>query len=136
MVVNFGPQPDGDFRKEEKQVAEQVGRWMKQYGESVYGCDYAGWKKQPWGYFTRKGDDVYMAVFNLPYSRHLTVETPKGTKVVKATLLGGKDTPVTETARNEYNVDVPEKTPDGPFVIKLQIEESSGDADRYRDALT
>lgn len=136
MVVNFGPQPDGDFRKEEKEMAEQVGRWMDRYGEAVYGCDYAGWEKQPWGYYTRKGDDVYMAVFNLPYSRHLTVKTPKGTKVVRATLLGGKDTSVRETARDEYNVDVPEKTPDGPFVIKLQIEASSGDSDRYRDALT
>lgn len=136
MVVNFGPQPDGDFRKEEKEMAEHVGRWMDRYGEAVYGCDYAGWEKQPWGYYTRKGDDVYMAVFNLPYSRHMTVKTPKGTKVVRATLLGGKDTSVRETARDEYCVDVPEKTPDGPFVIKLQIEASSGDSDRYRDALT
>lgn len=136
MVVNFGPQPDGDFRNEEKYVAEEIGSWMKQYGECVYGCDYAGWKKQPWGYYTRKGDDIYMAVFNLPYSRHLTVSTPKGTKVVKAKLVGGTDTKVTETARNEYNVDVPETTPDGPFVIKLQIEEESSDNDRYRDALT
>ncbi|MDE7237438.1 MAG: alpha-L-fucosidase, partial [Paramuribaculum sp.] len=65
----------------------------------------------------------------------LTVKTPKGTKVVKATLVGGNETPVIETARNEYNVDVPAKTPDGPFVIKLQIEEATGDTDRYRDAL-
>ncbi len=136
MVVNFGPQADGDFRPEEKQLAGEIGRWMKQYGEAVYGCDYAGWKKQPWGYYTRKGDDVYMTVFNLPYSGHLTVETPKGTKVVKASLVGGKETKVTETARNEYNVNVPDKVPGGPFVIKLQIEEASGDSDRYRDALT
>lgn len=94
MVVNFGPQPDGDLREEEKQLAEEVGRWMARYGEAVYGCDYAGWEKQSWGYYTRKGDDVYMAVFNLPYSRHLTVKTPKGTKVTGATLVGGKDTAV------------------------------------------
>ncbi len=136
MVVNFGPQADGDFRPEEKNLAAEIGRWMKRNGEAVYGCGYAGWEKQPWGYYTRKGNDVYMTVFNVPYSRHLTVATPKGTKVVKATLLGGKDTPVTETARNQYNVDVPEKTPDGPFVIKLQIENSADNGDRYRDALT
>lgn len=135
MVVNFGPQPDGDFRKEEKEMAEEVGRWMARYGEAVYGCDYAGWEKQSWGYYTRKGDDVYMAVFNLPYSGHLTVKTPKGTKVTGATLVGGKDTAVRETARDEYNVDVPENTPDGPFVIKLKIEEASDGVDRYREAL-
>ncbi len=136
MVVNFGPQPDGDFRQEEKDMALQVGRWMSRYGEAVYGCGYAGWEKQPWGYYTRTGDDVYMAVFNLPYSRHLTVRTPKGTKVVGASLVGGGDTAVREAARDEYFVDVPRNTPDGPFVIKLRIEESSADAGRYREALT
>ncbi len=55
---------------------------------------------------------------------------------MKASLVGGKETKVTETARNEYNVNVPDKVPGGPFVIKLQIEEASGDSDRYRDALT
>ena len=72
-----------------------------------------------------------------PYSRHLTVATPKGTKVVKATLLGGKDTPVTETARNQHTTSMcPKKLPDGPFVIKLRIENSADNGDRYRDALT
>lgn len=69
------------------------------------------------------------------YSGHLTVKTPEGIKVTGATLVGGKDTAVRETARDEYNVDVPENTPDGPFVIKLTIEEASDGADRYREAL-
>ena len=136
MVVNFGPQPDGDFRSEEKELAKYIGNWMNQYGEAIYGCDYAGWKKQPWGYYTRKDNDIYMVVFNLPYSRHLTVETPKNTRIKKAVMVGGKETGVTETTRNEYNVNVPDKTPEGPFVIKLQIEDASGKSDSYRDALT
>ena len=31
---------------------------------------------------------------------------------------------------------MPAKDPEGPFVIKLQIEENAGVADKYRDALT
>ena len=80
MVVNFGPQADGDFRSEEKELAKSIGAWMKKNGQCIYGCDYAGWEKQPWGYYTRKGSDVYMVVFNCPYSKHLTVKTPKGTR--------------------------------------------------------
>ena len=136
MVVNFGPQPDGDFRPEEKELAEAIGKWMKDYGECVYGCDYAGWDKQAWGYYTRKGKDVYMIVFNPPYSRHLTVKTPKGVKITNGILLKGKELPVRETARNEYIVDMPAKDPSGPFVIKLQTVESDGTTDSYRDALT
>lgn len=51
-------------------------------------------------------------------------------------MTNGKEVAVTETARNEYNVDMPAKAPEGPFVIKLQIEENVSSADKYRDALT
>ena len=77
-----------------------------------------------------------MIVFNPPYSKHLVVKPPKGTKILKATVTNGKEVAVTETARNEYNVDMPAKAPEGPFVIKLQIEENVSSADKYRDALT
>lgn len=136
MVVNFGPQPDGDFRTEEKQLASAIGAWMQKYGACIYGCDYAGWDKQSWGYYTRKDSDVYMVVFNPPYSCHLTVKVPKGTKVLKAVLADGKEVKVTETARNEYNIDMPARTPDEPFFIKLQTEADSNVTDKYRDALT
>ena len=136
MVVNFGPQPDGDFRAEEKNLAEAIGKWMQRYGECIYGCDYAGWEKQSWGYFTRKDKQVYMVVFNPPYSQKLVVKTPKGTKITKAELPDGEEIGVIEIARNEYNVSMPRKQPTEPFVIRLQIEDAASAADKYRDALT
>ena len=117
-------------------MADAIGKWMQQFGECIYGCDYAGWEKQVWGYYTRKEKEVYMVVFNPPYSKHLVVKTPKDTKVLKATAPDGKEVAVKEIARNEYNVDMPVKDPGAPFVIKLQIEENAGAADKYRDALT
>ena len=54
MVVNFGPQADGDFRTEEKEIAKAIGKWMQKNGECIYACDYAGWEKQDWGYYTHK----------------------------------------------------------------------------------
>ena len=136
MVVNFGPMANGDFRPEEKELAKAMGQWMKTNGEAIYGCDYAGWKKQSWGYYTRKDNDVYMVVFNRPYSGKLVVQTPKGTKVVKATLLDGKEVNLTETTRNEYNVESAFPDPNEPYVIKLQIDEAEDAANKYREALT
>ena len=87
--------------------------------------------------YTRKGKDVYMVVFNPPYSKHLVVKTPVGTEIVKAvTVNGGNDVKITETARNEYNVDMPDKDPGEPFVIKLETKEKTSETDKYRDALT
>lgn len=137
MVVNFGPQPDGDFRAEEKELASVIGKWMRANGECVYGCDYAGFEKQAWGYYTRKGDDVYMVVFNPPYSGQLSVKAPAGTGLVSACeLVSGESVPVVETARNEYNVSMPRKKPSEPFVIKVKVAGKNGDAGNYRDALT
>lgn len=109
---------------------------MKKNGECIYGCDYAGWDKQPWGYYTRKSEHIYMVVFNYPFSKFLTVKTPKDVQIIKATMLNGKEVNVIETARNQYNVEAPAQMPDGPFVIKLQVKEATTTADKYQDALT
>lgn len=136
MVVNFGPQPDGDFRAEEKELAKVIGKWTARNGECIYACDYAGWEKQDWGYYTAKDNHVYMVVFNRPYSGQLTAKTPKGTQIIKASLLNGENIKVTETARNEYNVSTPKHEFNEPFVIKLKINSSESTTNKYREALT
>lgn len=138
MVVNFGPQADGDFRPEEKELATAIGQWMKKYGQAIYGCDYAGLDKQDWGYYTKgKQGEVYMVVFNQPYSNRLTVKTPKGISVEKASLLiDGSDIEVVETTANEYNVSVPAVNPGEPYVIRLTIKNANGSKGEYREALT
>lgn len=135
MVVNFGPDGNGDFRPEEKELAAYIGKWMKKNGEAIYGCDYAGLKKQPWGYFTRKANAVYMVVFNVPYSGWLTVNVPKDSKISSAKVIGGGNVNVVETTTREYNVAVPKTRQDGPFVIKLDIK-SGASTSSYREALT
>lgn len=140
MVVNFGPQPDGDFRPEEKETAQAIGRWMRRYGECVYGCDYAGWDKQDWGYFTARGDSVYMVVFNRPYSGQAVVKVPSGTQIEAAEMVyapsGTARLQVTETARNEYNVAMPQADPGEPFAVRLSLKRGGASTGQYRDALT
>ena len=78
-----------------------------------------------------------MIVFNQPYSERLVVKTPKGISVEKAALLGtGEEMNVVETARNEYNISIPEKNPDEPYVIRLKVRAAKGTKGIYRDALT
>ena len=136
MVINVGPQPDGDFRPEEKELSDFIGKWMKKNGECIYACDYAGWPKQDWGYYTHKENDIYMIVFNLPYSKQLTVKTTKNVQITEAALLNGQQTKLIEVACNEYNISIPKTPPTEPFVIKLKIKTSEGSANKYKDALT
>lgn len=78
MVVNFGPQPDGDFRPEEKKIADFIGKWMKKNSECIYGCDYAGWEKQDWGYYTRKAIKSIWSYSTLPIPDSSQLKLPKG----------------------------------------------------------
>ena len=139
MVVNFGPKADGTFRKEEKKISSAIGRWMQRNGECIYGCDYAGLQKQDWGYYTRKGNIVYMIIFNVPCSKLLDVKLRKGIKITGISTLDGSQHPeLIETARDQYNIRVPKKHADNePFVIKLTInDEAHEDQGHYREAMT
>lgn len=108
---------------------------MRKYGECIYGCDYAGLEKQDWGYYTRHGENVYMVVFNRPYSSHLIVKSSKGEQLVSAELLDGTRLKVTETARDEYHVNMPVQDPSEPFVIRLHFEKAGENGKKYREAL-
>lgn len=137
ILVNFGPQPDGDFRSEEKELAEYIGQWMQVNGEAIYGCDYAGLKKKDWGYYTKKGDKIYLAVFNKPFSNMLKVEIPAGITPEKAyTLSGNIDVKIIETAKNQYNIQIPDTYTDKPFIIVLKIRDGNNENKNYKDALT
>lgn len=136
MVINFGPKPDGTFRPEEMEMVKTIGKWMKKYGCCIYGCDYAGLEKQDWGYYTRGiNNEIYMIVFNAPYSGKLSVKLPKGLKVEKAIVVDSqKEVETKEVARNEYHVAMPEKSYTEPFVIKLTVNAGTT-TDKYQDAL-
>lgn len=133
MVVNFGPDGKGNFRPEEYTTAEWLGRWMQTNGEAVYGCDYAGWPKADWGYYTRRADTVYMVVFNQPLTGMLTVKTPAGTRIKAACLVDGSPLRVTETTSNEYNIQA--AYAGEPYVIRLTTEGGKSKGE-YREALT
>ena len=137
MVINFGPKPDGTFREEEMEMVKVVGDWMKKYGCCVYGCDYAGLEKQDWGYYTRgANNEIYMVVFNAPYSKKMSVKLPKDYMIEKAVVVDSKEeVQVKEIARDEYNVAMPKKTYYEPFVIQLKVKSKAGAVNKYQDAL-
>jgi len=60
LLFNVGPMPDG--RIEPRQVArlEEMGAWLGQYGESIYGTRGGPWKPTKSLASTRKGNTVYL----------------------------------------------------------------------------
>lgn len=144
FVLNYGPDGLGNIRPEETQLSREIGEWMKINSEAVYGTGYVNLEKQGWGYYTRKGDKVYMIVFNRPISNKLKTVFPRGGMIPeKASFLENThSTTIVDGGRNKQNdrifyIEIPQNyQTDKPFVIVLDVKDNSNDKDTYQQAKT
>lgn len=59
LALNVGPQPDGRLPRGAIRLMKELGVWLKQYGDAVYGTRPADPYFKDGYAFTRKGDEVY-----------------------------------------------------------------------------
>jgi alpha-L-fucosidase len=64
FLLNVGPMPSGEIQPEFVQRLTEVGQWMKQYGDSVYGTRGGPVAAGPWGVTTQRGSTVYVHVLD------------------------------------------------------------------------
>lgn len=64
LLLNVGPNAKGEIPEQSHEILQAVGKWMRQNGESVYGCNTAGLPKPEWGRYTQKGNYLYAHVFD------------------------------------------------------------------------
>lgn len=60
LLLNIGPQPDGNLPATALDRLAGIGEWMKVYGESVYGTGATGIPEQSWGVTTCKDRTLYL----------------------------------------------------------------------------
>lgn len=63
LILNVGPTAKGEIPKESVQILEEVGNWMHDNHESIYGCGKAGLPKPEWGRYTRRGNRLYVHIY-------------------------------------------------------------------------
>jgi alpha-L-fucosidase len=67
LLLNVGPNAYGEIPPQSILRLEEIGNWMAQNGESIYGCGNPGLPKQDWGYLTARGDKtLYAHITNRP----------------------------------------------------------------------
>ena len=89
-ILNLGPTADGIFPKENLDRMKIIGDWLKQNGEAIYGTDKSPFVYLPFGKCTRKGNKIYLHIFNRPEDGKIKV--PMINKVVKCYLLSNPKT--------------------------------------------
>ena len=121
FLMNTGPLPDGRIQPENVQTYKEMGVWMEQYGESIYGTRGGPVGVRPWGVTTQKDNTVYVHVMNWENSQ-LRLDS-KGLDVKKATVLrNGAKVDFTSTDKGII-LDIPEEElKEWDAVIKLELK--------------
>ena len=64
LLLNVGPQPNGELPSAALDRLKEIGTWTHRYGETIYGTTAGDIAAQEWGVTTRKGDQLFVHIFN------------------------------------------------------------------------
>lgn len=90
FLLNVGPMANGRIQPEFVTRLREMGDWLGKNGESIYGTRGGPVTPRPWGVTTKKGDRVYVHVFDSLDAALLLPPLPS--RVRSATLLNGGGT--------------------------------------------
>ena len=65
LLLNMGPQPNGELPAAGVERLKQMGEWLSVYGETIYGTRNGEVAPHDWGVSTRKGDKLYIHILDL-----------------------------------------------------------------------
>ena len=65
LLLNIGPQPNGELPATAVQRLKETGDWLAVYGETIYGTRGGDIAPHPWGVSTRKGDRLFVHILDL-----------------------------------------------------------------------
>jgi alpha-L-fucosidase len=71
LLLNVGPHPNGTIQPEFTDTLAKVGKWLAQYGSSIYGTRGHVMAPQPWGVATQKGKTIYLHLVQKPTENYL-----------------------------------------------------------------
>ena len=127
LLLNIGPLPDGSVPQEATNRLTQVGKWIAQYGEAMYGQVDRAQGNMEWmltGQWTIKGNNAYYWCTRWP-GKELAIGGLR-MKVNKAILMAtGAAVPFEQTEDRLVISGLPEKNPDliaETSVIKLECD--------------
>jgi alpha-L-fucosidase len=121
-LLNIGPKGDGSVPAESIKSMQAIGAWMKVNGAAIYGTTASPFAAPAWGRCTRKGNTLYLHVFDWPADGTLLV--PMKNQVRGAALLGSPGAMIgVATEAAGIRVRLPDRAPNAiASVIALELD--------------
>ncbi len=89
FLFNVGPMPDGRIEPRQVERLREMGQWLDEYGQSIYGTRGGPFMPGKWGASTCKADRINLFVFRAPEDRPLLLPAIDKKIVASKTLTGG-----------------------------------------------
>ena len=118
LLLNIGPQPNGELPQVALSRLKEIGEWMNEYGETIYATQGAPFPEQSWGTATQKGDRLFVHILT-PENRAIVLPGDLQVTEAKEYVLGKE---VEFIKQGEYTLLLPESIPDiADFVIECTL---------------
>lgn len=119
LLMNIGPQPNGELPAVAVQRLKEMGEWMNVYGETIYGTRGGLVSPRDWGVTTQKGNRLFVHITDL---KDKGLYLPITQKVKKAFVFKDK-TPVKFKQDKQGTVLFFDEVPsDIDYVVELSLE--------------
>ena len=119
LCLNVSPRGDGTIPDDQQAVLRRIGRWLRQYGEAVYGT--RAWRSGGAGgiRYTCKGEDTVFAFVKRWDGRPFTLPELSAAETVSVVcLLDGTSVPFTQTP-DGLRIDATRTTDDPAVAFKI-----------------
>jgi len=134
LLMNIGPKGDGEFDARDIRILDSIGKWMAVNNESIYKTAKTPLPIQSWGVSTRKGNLLYLQVFNWPSNGKLLIEGLRS-NVAKVWLLADpahKNLEVKRIDPVDLEIKVPHNAPDKVSSVVVVQTEGNVETDSLR----
>jgi alpha-L-fucosidase len=141
VLLNIGPMGDGRIDPKDVAILKGIGDWWGVNGESIRGTTRTPLTPQTWGESTRKGDTLYLHVFQWPTNGQLVVGglksnfKPRAGLLSSENMMGAKDMagfPVSRLNPLDIGIAVPARAPDQVDSVVVLNSEGDIQADTNR----
>ncbi|MBW7989672.1 MAG: hypothetical protein FVQ84_06610 [Planctomycetes bacterium] len=97
LLFNVGPMPDGRIEPRQVERLKKMGKWLDEYGRSIYATRGGPFKPGGWGASTHKGNTIYIHVLNWQEDTLTLPPIPK--KIIASSVMTGGTVTVKQTKK-------------------------------------